>query len=419
MNIPKIRFKEFSTVWNQGKVEEYYKLIPTNSFSRNDLNYTSGSVKNIHYGDIHVKFTSHLNSENEVLPFISDTVNFRRYSTDSMCVEGDIILADASEDVKDIGKSIEITSVNNEKILSGLHTIHLRPIADSFAVGFSGYLFRTSNIVKQIQKESQGAKVLGISGKKVLKIELLFPLKPEQQKIADFLMVADKKISFLKEKKELLEKYKTGVTKKIFSQELRFKDERGHDFPVWKNKTLREISLKVQSGGTPTSTRKDYYCGLIPFLSISDMTRQGKYLFNTTNHISEKGLNNSSSWVVPAESIIYSMYASVGFVSINKIPLATSQAVLNIILKEKYSKEYIYYYLCSIKESLSKFITKGTQGNLNAATINQFVIPIPNICEQNKIANLLSKLDLKINFTEEKIIKTELWKKGLLQQMFA
>ena len=86
-------------------------------------------------------------------------------------------------------------------------------------------------------------------------------------------------------------------------------------------KSLGELCKKAKSGGTPKSTIKEYYDGNIPFLSISDITEQGKYLYSTEKTISKKGLENSTSWIVPIDSIIYTMYASVGFVSMNKIEL--------------------------------------------------------------------------------------------------
>ncbi|KVV16421.1 restriction endonuclease subunit S [Flavobacterium sp. TAB 87] len=245
-----------------------------------------------------------------------------------------------------------------------------------------------------------------------------FPNISEQTKIANFLIEVDKKLTALKQKKSLLEQYKKGVMQKIFSQELRFKEDNGNDYPDWEEKKLGEVCEIAKSGGTPTSTKKEYYNGDIPFLSISDMTLQGKYLNFTSNHISELGLENSSSWLVPINSIIYSMYASVGFVAINRIPLATSQAVLNLILKKKLNLEFMYYTLVDFQKNIAQFITTGTQGNLNANSVKGFLIQIPSLTEQTKIANFLSAIDEKINHCQKQIEKTQVWKKGLLQQMF-
>ena len=89
----------------------------------------------------------------------------------------------------------------------------------------------------------------------------------------------------------------------------------------WEEKKLSQIIYKAKAGGTPKSSIKEYYNGNIPFLSINDMTNEGKYITYTEKSITEKGLKNSSAWLVPEKSLLYSMYASVGFVSINKTVL--------------------------------------------------------------------------------------------------
>ena len=174
-----------------------------------------------------------------------------------------------------------------------------------------------------------------------------------------------------------------------------FKDE-------WEEKKLSQIIYKAKADGTPKSSIKEYYNGNIPFLSINDMTNEGKYITYTKKSITEKGLKNSSAWLVPEKSLLYSMYASVGFVSITNIPLTTSQAIFNIIFKEQVSLEFMYYYLTFYKRYIHKYIETGTQGNLNAKLIKNFKIKIPSKEEQEKIANFLTCIDQKIELMEKK-----------------
>ena len=181
---------------------------------------------------------------------------------------------------------------------------------------------------------------------------------------------------------------------------------------------MGELCKKAKSGGTPKSTIKEYYDGNIPFLSISDITEQGKYLYSTEKTISKKGLENSTSWIVPIDSIIYTMYASVGFVSMNKIELATSQAVLNLMPKSDIYTEYLYYYLVYFQKFVNKYITTGTQGNLNAETVKNFEINLPTIKEQIKIAQCLGSIDNKIQTEKELLNKYQSQKKHLLQNLF-
>src|SRR5690606_19460861 len=166
----------------------------TNSFSRNDLNYDNGTVKNIHYGDIHTKFQTLFDITREMVPYINKNISLDRISDDYYCKEGDIIFADASEDMNDVGKSIEVVHLNNEKLLSGLHTLLARPKQGLFFKGFNGYLFKSKNVRLQIQKEAQGTKVLSISTKRISNIKLSFPSEREQEKITSFLSRLDQRI---------------------------------------------------------------------------------------------------------------------------------------------------------------------------------------------------------------------------------
>ncbi len=416
--IPKLRFKKFNDNWKTYQFGEIFTMINTNSFSRAMLNYENGEVKNIHYGDIHTKFNSNFDITKELVPFLNDEVNINKIAENSFCKRGDLVIADASEDYKDVGKSIEIIETDNQKLVAGLHTYIARDLKKLTVVGFKGYLMQTRNVRLQIMELATGVSVLSISKGNINKLSLNIPSLPEQQKIASFLTSVDTKIQQLSQKKTLLEQYKKGVMQKIFNQEIRFKDKDGKEFPEWELKTLNDICEIAKSGGTPTSTKKEYYDGEIPFLAISDMTMQGKYLYSTSKHVSELGLKNSSSWIVPVNSVIYSMYASVGFVSINKIPIATSQAVLNLIIKNDANNEFVYYSLVNFQKEVAKFITTGTQGNLNAQTVKGFEIDFPCLKEQVLIANFLTALDVKIDLVNKQLEKTKEWKKGLLQQLF-
>lgn len=245
-----------------------------------------------------------------------------------------------------------------------------------------------------------------------------YPSHSEQKKIATFLSLIDERIqtqSKIIEDLKILIKITSG---KIFTQKMRFKDNLGNNFPNWEMKKLEELCEIAKSGGTPTSTNKSYYNGDIPFLSISDMTSQGKYLTKTSNSISKLGLEKSSSWLVPKYSLIYSMYASVGFVAINKISIATSQAVLNLIIKKETNLEFMYYTLIDFQKNIAQFITTGTQGNLNAQSVKNFNIPIPSLEEQTKIARFLSSIDEKIEIENLLLNQLQSQKKYLLSKLF-
>lgn len=217
--VPKFRFKEFenSGEWVEKKLGEVYEFKVTNSFSRDCLNYLSGEVKNIHYGDIHTKFNTLFDITKEIVPFINIDLPIEKIREDCYCKEGDIIFADASEDLNDIGKSIEIVNLNGEKLVSGLHTLLARQKDNTLSIGFGGFLFKSNWIRKQIQREAQGAKVLGISASRISNIIIKFPkYKKEQQKIADTLSSVDDLINAQNQKLEALQLHKKGLLQGLF-----------------------------------------------------------------------------------------------------------------------------------------------------------------------------------------------------------
>lgn len=183
---------------------------------------------------------------------------------------------------------------------------------------------------------------------------------------------------------------------------------------------MAEILQKGKAGGTPQSSNSTYYNGNIPFLSISDITEQGKYICYTEKHISEIGLQNSTAWIVPQGSLILSMYASYGLVAINKVPLATSQAMFNMVFNKDVNVEYIYYYLSYLATTdyYTKMVSTGTQPNLNAEKVKAIPIYLPSTVEQCYIVKLLQSYDNKL--TKEELILTKLLsqKTALLQQLF-
>ena len=187
-----------------------------------------------------------------------------------------------------------------------------------------------------------------------------------------------------------------------------------------RNATIEKAILKGKAGGTPKSSIPEYYNGNIPFLSISDISAQDKYIKYTEKYISELGLKNSSAWIVPENSIILSMYASYGLPCISKIRLSTSQAIYIMILKGKVDIEFIYYYLYYLKiiNYYDKLVSTGTHPNLKAEKINKINIYCPNYNIQKSISQIFINIDNKILLEKNKLIKLQELKKGLMQSMF-
>lgn len=215
-----LRFKDDDgrdyPAWVEKVMGDVFTFIQTNSFSRELLNYEDGLVKNIHYGDIHTKFKSNFKIDNEKVPFVNPTVDLSKIPESCYCKEGDLVIADASEDYADVGKAIEISSLQNQKLLSGLHTYIARDLSKQMALGFSGYLMQTESVRLQIKILATGVSVLGISKGSLAKVKLKVPSKPEQTKIANFLTSIDDKINNAQTQLAAVKQYKQGLLQQMF-----------------------------------------------------------------------------------------------------------------------------------------------------------------------------------------------------------
>lgn len=197
------------------------------------------------------------------------------------------------------------------------------------------------------------------------------------------------------------------------------KENQVHIPEDWHLKQVQEFALKIRSGGTPKSDNPRYYNGDIPFVAIDDLTSANKYLEKTQKQITNEGLNNSAAWLVPVNTIMYSIYATLGVPRINLIEAATNQAILNIIPDEtKITREFLYYLLLEKRGSILAHSAHTTQSNLNAKIVKELEFVFPTrTAEQTQIATILSKVDEAIAQTEQLIAKYTRIKTGLMQDL--
>ena len=262
-------------------------------------------------------------------------------------------------------------------------------------------------MVKIDWRKLNSTTIIRIYNDDLRNLKLNYPQKEEQQKISRLLSLLDERIATQSKIIEDLKKLKSAISKQVFTQK-----------PNGWNR-LDSLFSKGKAGGTPTSTNKTYYNGEIPFLSINDITNQGKYIRYTENHLSQSGLENSSAWVVPEYSLIMSMYASVGLVTINEIPITTSQAMFAMQLKDKDLLDYLYYYLSYFKyRYIHKYLETGTQSNINADIVRGIMIPTYGHSRNMEIASTLQGFDAKIGNELSVLELFNRQKKYLLSQMF-
>jgi type I restriction enzyme S subunit len=433
--IPKLRFPEFENdgKWTVEPLSDVYFFKNTNSFSRDKLNYNNGTVKNIHYGDIHTKFSTLFDITKEIVPFINSDVSIDSIDKGNYCIEGDMIFADASEDLDDVGKSIEIVNLNNEKLVAGLHTFLARQLEPKLVIGFGGHLFKSNSIRTQIKRESQGAKVFGISKGRISGIDIYYPEnKAEQQKISACLSSLDDLISAQNDKLEALKNHKKGLVQNLFPQE--GETVPMYRFPEFKNDgkwVEHEFSDYVQvidgDRGVNYPKAEEYSSvGHCIFLNAKNVTKKG-FVFNEVQYITKEKDEDLRKGKLNRFDIVLTTRGSLGQfafyddnVPFDNIRINSGMVILRVA-NRAIESEYLYCFCQSNK--IKKTIESQAFGNavqqLTVAVVNNLPVQFPkNKNEQQKIASCFSVLDKLINAQVDMIEQLQFHKKGLMQGLF-
>lgn len=422
--VPKLRFPEFRRKWEIEQLGNMYSFKTTNSFSRENLNYEAGEVKNIHYGDIHTKLATLFDITREKVPYVNPSISIEKVNSDCYCIEGDMVFADASEDLKDIGKSIEIVNLNNEKVLSGLHTLLARQKELKLTIGFGGYLFTSQNVRVQIQNEAQGSKVLGISATRLSRINICYPKqKEEQQKIASCLSSLDELIAAHSQKLEALKVHKKGLMKQLFPAEgenvpkLRFPEFK--DSGEWVERKLGEVAIFLKGKGISKSDINSN--GSLSCIRYGELYTHyaeviDEVLSSTNKSADDLIISKANDVIIPSSGETKEDIATASCVLKSGIALGGD---LNII-RSDINGIYLSYHLSySKKESIAKLAQGNSVVHLYSSQLKGLAINFPEkIEEQQKIASSLYSLDKLISTQTQKIETLKAHKKGLMQQLF-
>lgn len=201
--------------WDVKTYGEVFTFLSTSTNSRDDLS-SDGDLGYIHYGDIHTKWNNRLDLDKQNLPKIS-----RNLVSSALILDGDLIMADASEDYQGIGKSVEIFNIRNKKIVAGLHTFLLRDKNKILADGFRGYLHAISTVKAAFDRLATGLKVYGISKNNLTTIFLPVPSIEEQTAIAKILVDMDSEIQALEQRLVKTRQIKQGMMQELLTGKTR------------------------------------------------------------------------------------------------------------------------------------------------------------------------------------------------------
>ncbi len=200
--------------WDQKVFNETFDILTNNTLSRAELNYENGDYKNIHYGDVLIKFPAHIDTSSPDVPYINDENASKKFDG-ALLHNGDIVFADTAEDYT-VGKATEIEITAECKVVSGLHTIPCRPKM-RFSPRYLGYFVNSPKYHNQLIPYIQGVKVSSISKTLIKNTTISYPSLEEQTKIASFLSCLDEKIAVQNKIIEDLKVLKKELCNKVFS----------------------------------------------------------------------------------------------------------------------------------------------------------------------------------------------------------
>lgn len=404
--------------WEVKKLGTIFEPVNSFSFSREQMTNQPQKLRYIHYGDIHTSNEKEsVNLINEELPFILDGLipNEKLESeTFPFLKNGDILLADASEDYEGVGSLWELLNIANRKVIAGLHTIVLRDKKNDIAIGYGRYILKNPKSAKSLKRIAQGTKVYSINYKYISKLDILIPPLPEQQKIAEILSVWDEAIEKQTQLIVQLETRKRGLMQQLLTGKKRLK---GFD-EKWKLVKVKEVFSEISESNDNNShtvmtisarqgliSQKDKFDRIIAGESLGKYTliQKDDFAYNKGNsNLYEMGciyqLENISSALVP--------FVYICFRPTNKV----------------FSKFYKHWFANhGLDRQLKKIITSGARGdgllNVNKSDFFTLLLPYPSIEEQTAIANILSTADNEINLAKQKLATLKEQKKGLMQQL--
>lgn len=312
------------------------------------------------------------------------------------------------------GASIGRSAIADERVENGnvnQHVCIIRTIENELNPKFLNYFLLSKNGQKQIDSYQAGGNRQGLNFGQIKSFQIPLPPLPEQQAIASALSDVDALITALEQLITKKRNIKQGAMQQLLTGKKRLPGFSGE----WEVKKLGEIA-EMYSGGTPNTSVAVYYKGKIPWVVIADMTKAGKYIYETEKNISDDGIKNSSAKLFNKGTLLFAMYASIGKCSIAKIDLTCNQAILGIEPK-KIDTEFLYYYLFMNEERFGKIGQTGTQKNLNKEMVQAISIPYPHIKEQQAIARILSDMDTEIEALEQKRDKYRALKQGMMQEL--
>lgn len=413
--------REIPSDWSTLDFGDVFNFLKTFSFSRDQLTSetTNDKIRNIHYGDIHSTY------ENEILdldieqtvPYLLDgIIDPKCFDDESFPAlkEGDLIIADASEDYMGVCDCVELKNINGAKIVSGLHTFAARAIDGKIAMGYRTYSLQHEQVIRELRRIATGTSVYGVSKTNLSKVKIPLPPIPEQKAIAQVLSTADAAIHTTEKliaQKDLLKKW---LMQQLLTGKKRLKGFDGE----WKEKKLSDLFDRVTRKNTEGNTTVVTISAQRGFVRQTDFFNKNIASEITDNYfLVEKGefcYNKSYSNGYP-------WGATKRLNDFDKAVVTTLYICFGVKDKKKTNPEYFEQFFGAnhLDKGLTKIAHEGgrAHGLLNVTPSDFFSlkITIPTYEEQTAIAQVLQAADKEISLLKVKAKKLREQKKGLMQ----
>ena len=407
---PALRFRGYTDDWEQRKFDKVFDCtIPNNTLSRAELSYDEGTVLNVHYGDVLVKYGSVLDVQRDELPRIPQSC--REDFRGALLQDGDVIIADTAED-ETAGKACEIGNLQGDSIVSGLHTMVCRP-RQQMAVGYLGYYLNSNAYHHQLLPLMQGIKVLSLSRSNIQKTRVSFPTSVEEQRlIASYFRQLDNLITLHQRKLEKLKLVKKSMLEEMFPKngsrvpEIRFNgftddwEQRKFSDVVttrrgltYKPSDIRKNGVRVLRSSNiaeDSFTLGDEDVFVVREAVNIDCARENDILITAANGSSRLVGKHTIITGIPEESAVHGGFMLLG--------TTKEPHFVNASMGSSWYRRFIELFVAG---------GNGAIGNLSKNDLDNQEIAIPSEEEQKIIGSFFRQLDNLITLHQRKLKKLQ------------
>ena len=402
-NVPELRFPEFGGEWEEKSIGDlgsfyYGKSAPKWSITKD------ATIPCVRYGEL---YTKHKGIVREIYSYTNIDSNNLRFSEG-----GEILVPRVGEDPMDFAKCsyLPFSGIAIGEMISVYNTSQ-NPIFIT--------TYFNSQMKYEFAKRVEGASVSNLYYSYLTNINMKIPTINEQQKIGDFFSKLDQQIELEEQKLEKLEEQKKGYMQKIFSQELRFKNENGNKYPEWEEKEINSVLEKIidNRGKTPENNATEIY----PMLEVNSLGNYYPKYNNVAKFVSEKTYKTWFREHIKLNDVLFSTVGNTGLVSLmdnNKAVIA--QNIVGLRINSENDATFLYYLLSywENQKKVKQIQMGAVQPSVKVSQFKYLKFYFPTKDEQQEIGVFLTIFDKIFEEQSKKIEILKERKQGFLQKMF-